>query len=304
MLLRTGLATASALATNVIKAGSPTVVPLDNSHTSEVLAFLARRPIHTVMMAGLVRDNGLVNPLNRGTFHACRDEAGRLEGVVLIGEIIMLEAVKEAALAAAARLAQSYANAYMIIGERGKIDRFWNYYDGNGQSPRLFCRELLFELRWPVEVREPIPGLRPATPHDLELVMPVHGDMALEESGINPLEVDPDGFRQRCARRIEQGRVWVWTEGRRVIFKADIVSETPEAIYVEGVYVNPEERGKQLGVRCFSQLSRDLLLRTKSLCLLVNEQNREAQTLYRKSHYRFRSYYDTIFLQQQSNQGA
>jgi ribosomal protein S18 acetylase RimI-like enzyme len=301
MPLCTGLATATDLAPFTNATSSLTVASLDDRHKAEVLAFLAERPIHTVMMAGLIRDNGLVSPLNRGAFYACRDKTGRLEGVILIGEITLLEARNEATLAASARLAQDYPNAYMIIGEQEKVDRFWSYYHGTGQSPRLFCRELLFELRWPVEVREPVPGLRLAAPDDLELVMPVHAEMAFEESGINPLKVDPDGFRQRCARRIEQGRVWLWVEDRHVIFKADVISETPEAIYLEGVYVNPEERGKGLGVRCFSQLSRDLLARTKSLCLLVNEHNRAAQTLYRKSRYQFRSYYDTIFLQQQSN---
>jgi ribosomal protein S18 acetylase RimI-like enzyme len=300
MPLCTGLATATDLAPFTNATSSLTVASLDDRLKAEVLAFLAERPIHTVMMTGLIRDNGLVSPLNRGAFYACRDKIGRLEGVVLIGEIMMLEARNEAALVAFARLAQGYPNTYMIIGEQEKIDRFWSYYHGTGQSRRLFCRELLFELRWPVEVREPVPGLRLAAPDDLELVMPVHAGMAFEESGVNPLEVDPEGFRRRCARRIEQGRVWVWAEDGRVIFKADVISETPEVSYLEGVYVNPEERSKGLGLLCFAQLSRDLLARTKSLCLLVNEQNREAQALYRKSGYQFRSYYDTIFLQQQS----
>lgn len=301
-MFHTELARATAPAGPVIKADSLGVVPLDDSHKGEVLTFLARRPIHTVMMAGIIRDNGLVNPLNRGTFYACRDRAGRLEGVVLIGEIMLLDTRSEAALAAFAHLAQAYPNAYMIIGEQEKIDRFWGYYEIGGQARRLFCRELLFELRWPVAVRGHVPGLRLATPDDLELVMPVHARMAFDESGVNPLEVDPQGFLQRYARRIEQGRVWVWIEAERVIFKADIISETPEAIYLEGVYVNPEERRTGLGVRCISQMGRDLLARTKSLCLLVNEQNREAQTVYLNSGYQFRSYYDSIFLQQQTIQ--
>jgi len=299
MLAQTGLAAAPM--TSFKKADSLVVVPLDESHQAEVLAFLAERPIHTVMMAGIIRDNGLVSPLNRGTFYACRGRAGRLEGVVLIGEIMLLEARSEAALAASAQLAKGYPDAYMIIGEQEKIEGFWSHYHNGGQRPRLFCRELLFELRWPVEVEGPVPGLRLATADDLELIMPVHARMAFEESGINPLEVDPEGFLQRCSRRIEQERVWVWAEATRLIFKADVISETPQTIYLEGVYVNPEERGRGLGMRCFSQLSRDLLARKKSVCLLVNEQNREAQTLYLNSGYQFRSYYDSIFLQKQDS---
>jgi predicted GNAT family acetyltransferase len=67
-------------------------------------------------------------------------------------------------------------------------------------------------------------------------------------------------------------------------------------IYLEGIYVNPSERGKGYGLRCLSQLSRELLLRAKSLCLLVNEQNGQARAFYQRAGYKLHSHYDTIYL--------
>jgi predicted GNAT family acetyltransferase len=90
------------------------------------------------------------------------------------------------------------------------------------------------------------------------------------------MEADPEGFRQRCLRRIEQGRVWVWTEEGRLIFKADIVSETPEVKYVEGIWVTPDQRGRGYGLRCLSQLSRELLAGSSAVTLLVNEKTQQA----------------------------
>ena len=124
----------------------------------------------------------------------------------------------------------------------------------------------------------------------------VQGQMAFEESGVNPMESDPEGFRRRCLRRIEQGRVWVWVEEGRLIFKADIISDTPEVIYVEGIWVAPGERGRGYGLRCLSQLSRDLLNRAGAVTLLVNEKAPGAITLYRRAGYKLCSYYDTIYL--------
>ncbi|PYS80708.1 MAG: DUF4081 domain-containing protein, partial [Acidobacteria bacterium] len=49
--------------------------------------------------------------------------------------------------------------------------------------------------------------------------------MTLEETGVNPLETDPAGFRERCARRITQGRVWVCVKDGRLLFKADVISD-------------------------------------------------------------------------------
>jgi predicted GNAT family acetyltransferase len=254
--------------------------------------------MHTVVLAGFIRDNGLVSPLNRGTFHGCRNRQGQLEGVALIGHATLMETTTDRALEAFAELAQKCTTAHLIMGEQHRIDDFWNYYAEGGQEIRLACRELLFELRWPIEVHQEISGLRPATLADLELVIPVHAELALAESGVNPLEKDPQGFRQRCARRIEQGRTWVWVDGGELIFKAEVISETPEVIYLEGVWVNPSLRGQRLGLRCMSQLAQNLLSHTQSLCLLVNETNTAAQLFYKRAGYKLRGIYDTIFLQQ------
>ena len=58
---------------------------LKNEHKDELLTFLAQRPIHTVCMSSFVRDNGVVSPLNRGTFYAYRGTTGQIEGAALLG---------------------------------------------------------------------------------------------------------------------------------------------------------------------------------------------------------------------------
>jgi len=71
--------------------------------------------------------------------------------------------------------------------------------------------------------------------------MPVHAAIAESESGVNPLQSDPVGFRNRCARRIEQERVWVVVRDGRLVFKADVQSESDQVAYLEGIYVAPED---------------------------------------------------------------
>ncbi len=272
------------------------VAELDASGQQEVLEFLSHRPIHTVVMVGFIHDNGLVNPLNRGTFYGCRNREGQLEGVALIGHATLLETTTDRAVEALAEMAQTCTTANMIMGEKERINNFLEFYAADGQNMRHACRELLFELKWPVAALPEVPELRLATPADLELVVPVHAQMAFDESGINPFERDPEGFRQRCARRIEQGRTWVWTEAGEIIFKTDIASDTPSVIYLEGVWTNTEHRSQGYGLRCLSQLARTLLGRTQSVCVLVNENNKKAHTLYQRAGYKLRAIYDTIFL--------
>lgn len=273
-----------------------TVCPLTVEDKPEVLAFLAERPAHSFGLVGFVRDNGLVSPLNRGTFYGCRNEGGQLEGVALIGHATLFETRSDQAIELFARLAQDCPNLFLLLGEQEEVARFWEYYAEGGQQLRLACREVLFELSWPVLVQETAPGLRLATQGDLDLIVPVHALTVLDESGVNPLETDPEGFRMRCARRIEMGRTWVYTENGNVIFKAEIVTQSPEVTYIEGVWVAPEKRGKGIGLRCMSQLGRRLLQQTKSICLLVNDQKKGAQAFYKRAGYKTISTYETIFL--------
>ena len=278
-----------------------TVDRLEQAHEAEVLAFLNQRPVHTFGMVGFITANGLVSPHNRGAFYACRNEEGRLEGVALIGRYILLETRCDAALEAFARLAREFGNAHMVLGEVDVVEAFWSYYGDGGQAPRRFCRELLVEQRWPIEVQESVQDLRLGTTDDLELVVPAHAQSALEESGIDPLKVDPEGFRQRCARRIEQGQTWVWIENGRLIFKAEVLTDTSLVTYLEGVWVDPNERGKGLGSRCMLELGKNLLKRSNSVCLLVNEKAQKAQAFYKKAGYKFIGYYDTVFLKPQTH---
>ena len=276
---------------------SLSVQPLRVGHEAEVLAFLAERPLYTVVMAGHIRDNGLESPLNRGLFHAYREKGGRLEGVALFGHATLVETRSDAALVAFAQFAQTLPAAYMIMAEEQKADYFWKHYAKVGQSPRRIGRELLLEQQLPIRAHDPVPGLRPATLENLAQVTRVQGEMALAAGGINPLEADPLGFNKRCARRIEQERVWIWVADGRLIFKADIISDTPEVIYLEGIYVDPESRGQGCGTRCMLQLSQTLLQRTAALCVLVNEESLSARRFFEKVGFRQRSHYGTIFLE-------
>lgn len=275
-----------------------TLHSLTSGQETEVLGFLAQRPLHTVVMAGHIRDNGLEGPFNRGRFYSCRNDAGELEGVALIGHATLLETRSDAALAAFARLARTRPEAHLIMGEEEKIQRFWNIYAGAHQEPRRICRELLFEQREPVKTISPVLDLRLATLADLESVMLVQAQMAFDESGINPLEIDLEGFRKRCALRIERKRVWVWMDSGRLIFKADVMSATPQVFYLEGIFVNPQDRGKGIGTRCMSQLAQALLTHTNSLSLLVNEQSARACSFFERVGFQLHCCYDSIFLNQ------
>lgn len=273
-----------------------TTEELTEGHTAEVLSFLFERPLHTVCMAGLIRDNGLVSPHNRGTFYGCRNSEGRLEGVALVGHHTLVEARTPRASREFALVAQCCTNPHLIMGELEKVEEFWGHYADEGRPMRLACRELLFELRRPVDAAGEVEGLRLAAPDDLDLIVPVQAHLVELESRVNPLDTDPEGFRARCLRRIQMGRTWVIVDEGRLLFKAEVQADTPEVIYLEGVYVNPSVRGTGAGRKYMAELCRLMFARTRTVCLLVNEENERAHRFYRSCGFKLRSVYDTIFL--------
>ncbi|HYN85114.1 MAG TPA: GNAT family N-acetyltransferase [Pyrinomonadaceae bacterium] len=259
------------------------VAPLKASERAEVLAFLAAKPVHNVGLAGLVRDNGVESLLNRGRFHTCRTGRGALVGVALVGHVVLFDARSDAAIEAVALVARAATRKHLLMGEAEGVERFWEFYAGDTDAgPRLVRRVVMLERPAASDPgAEPVKGLRPATLADLPFVMTIQAEMAAEESGTNPLESDRLGFRVRCVRRVESGRAWVCVVDGRPVFKADVIAETPEAAYVEGVYVSPETRGQGLGGRCLAQMCRALgRTGAKTVCLFADERNARARRFY------------------------
>src|SRR5437763_7277078 len=139
------------------------VSELGETETNEVVAFLSERPIHTVCMMGMIRDNGLTSEHNRGTFYGCRNSEGRLEGVALIGHATLIETRTRGAIRELALTAQIHERLHMIMAEQEKVEQFWNSYADDGQPMRHACRELLFEIKDSVAFGAEIEGLRLAT---------------------------------------------------------------------------------------------------------------------------------------------
>jgi predicted GNAT family acetyltransferase len=263
-----------------------------------VLDFLSRRPLHTFIMASFIRERGMISAAHRGAFYGYRNASGALEGVALIGHLILVETNSNLAMQNFAKIAQNAMAANTVLGEWSKVGEFLDCYSHGGVTPRLLNRQLLMERNQPISLPEQIDGLRLANLDDLDLVVPVHAQLALEESGVNPLEIDPIGFRERCAKRIEAQKVWVVVQDGQLQFKADVVAETPEVTYLEGIYVGAQQRGQGFGTRCLAQITNELLRHSDSVCLFANLANHAAQKCYRKAGYTLREYYDSLYLKQ------
>lgn len=274
------------------------VSELTENERQEVLSFLSVRPVHTVVMTSFINDNGLQSELNRGKFFGYRNAEGNLEGVALIGHSTLVEARSDAALKAFAYTAQSSETPIHLIMSHGTAaETFWSYYSNGMAEPRLTCTERLFEVGFPFMVRKGAStDLRLATLEELIPVAEAQAEVAFMECGVDPMQKDREGFLKRVARRIEQGRVFVKFDGDKMVFKADIIAETDQVVYLEGIYVAPEYRGKGIGSACLADLTLELLNRVENVCLLSNVEFESAHKSYFKAGYKATDECTTLFV--------
>jgi len=248
-------------------------------------------------MTSFIQDNGMENDNNRGKFYGYRNADGKIEGVALIGHTTLVEARSEDSLMAFALVARKSETPIHFMMSDGKtIETFWKYYTSDNRAPRLVCPELLFELHFPFLVQKCEWDVRLADASELEQIAVAHDETAFIESGSSPLAKDREGFLKRCLKRIEQKRTFVVFENGKLIFKADIVAETSAVIYLEGIYVASELRGKGIGSSCLSKLSVQLLNRVQNICLLSNVEFKGAHRSFEKAGFKNTDCCQTIFV--------
>jgi uncharacterized protein len=270
---------------------------LANEDESEVLSFLSLRPVHTVVMKSFIIDNGIKSKLNRGEFYGYRNAAGNLEGVALIGHSTLVEARTDNAMLAFAITARRSATPIKLIMSDGEAaESFWKYFSVNSSEPRLRCTEELFELRFPFLVTKCTRELRFATLEELEPIAEAQAEVALLESGVDPMVSDREGFLKRVAKRIEQDRIFVVVENGALVFKADVVARTGDVAYLEGVYVHPDYRGQGIGSDCLREVGLRLLNDVQNVCLLSNVEFKSAHRSFMKAGFRNTDRCTTLFV--------
>lgn len=233
----------------------------------DVLAFCAEDPVERVFLEDIAR-RGL------GRFTGLERD-GRLVALCHVGANVVPSGRGCGAFAGAARRGR----ARMLIGEQRAVDELWGEAADLLPRPRADRRdEPVYELREPPEPGAS--GLRPATLDDFELLLPACAATHLEELGVDPLALDPEGFRWRTHAQIEEGRSWLWEEDGVIRFKAEASAWTPSAVQLQQVWVDPSVRGRGNAQRGMRDLCRLLLETTPCVCLFVRPENAPAVRLY------------------------
>ncbi|TMD98243.1 MAG: GNAT family N-acetyltransferase [Chloroflexi bacterium] len=124
------------------------------------------------------------------------------------------------------------------------------------------------------------PAVRRAELGDLDLLVVAAAAMHREEMGIDPLAIDPAGWRARMAVLVDRGWSWVWMDGDEVLFKAELSAWTAEVVQVQGVYTAPDARSRGIATRGLAAVCRALHAEVPTCSLYVNHFNAAALRVY------------------------
>ena len=210
--------------------------------------------------------------------------------------MVPVNATPSACEAFAERASRSGPRSSTIVGPHDAVAQLWRGLEDTWPAPR--------DERWDqphLVARRPAPiecdPLVRRTPKELtDVLYPACVAMYTEEVGLSP---EADGGRDLYRARVNQlvGRGWSFSriEDGRVVFKAEVACATAEACQIQGVYVDPELRGRGLCsagmATVVSECLRDI---APAVSLYVNAHNHSARAAYEKAGFEQAGTFSTL----------
>ncbi len=121
---------------------------------------------------------------------------------------------------------------------------------------------------------------RLANMHDLDALVPACAAMHKEEVGIDPLDRDAIGYRERIRELVEKRRSVILVREGTIVAKCEFSAVTPEAVQLMGVWTDPRHRRQGYGRTLLREVCGHLARKGKSVTLFVNDFNQPAIRLY------------------------
>jgi len=231
------------------------------------------------MVAARVADHGMDPNSIGGELWTRRgpDESLCYAGANLIplrGRLSDLHAFADAATTASRRCSSMVGRAELVIPMWQRLESTW------GPARDVRDRQPLMSLTtMPACAMDP--GVRQVKPEELDTYLVAAVDMFIGEVGVDPRLGDGGrGYRRRVASLIAAGRAWARFENGKVVFKAEVGSQSPTVGQIQGVWVHPEWRGKGLGTAGTAMLAAVIVGTGRIASLYVNDFNAVARATY------------------------
>jgi predicted GNAT family acetyltransferase len=209
----------------------------------------------------------------------------RLEAACFAGANLVPVGDNPAALTAFAdRARRQGRRCSSIVGPAHAVAPIWERLEphwGPAREVRA-SQPLLATSSMPLVAGDP--HVRRVSVAELDLLMPACVAMFTEEVGTSPLGNDHGAaYRARVRDLVLAGRAFARIEGGKVLFKAELGAVSVRACQIQGVWVDPEHRGRGLGTFGTAAVVAEALRSVApTVSLYVNDFNRPARRAYER----------------------
>ena len=225
------------------------------------------------------------------------EENGKIESAVYFGaNIIPLNTNEKSQIEFAQYLLDQPKRISSIVGNKEEVMSFWQILKPFMPNPREIrsTQPLLVIDDSPLVA--PDQFVQPAMMRDLDLLIPACVSMFTEEVGVSPVtEISEKSYRNRVAEVINQRKMFARIENNQVLFKAEIGVTTNQVCQVQGVWVPPHLRGRNLGKSGMASVINFARQNfAPKVSLYVNDYNHRAQAVYKSVGFQEHSTFATI----------
>jgi len=240
---------------------------------------LADDPVGTCMVAARVADHGVDPQAIGGELWTRRrvEESLCYAGANLIplrGSQADLNAFADKAMSAARRCSSLVGRAELVLPMWQRMQHAW------GPARDVRDHQPLMAIGSSPACRIDR-SVRRVRVDELDAYLVAAIDMFIGEVGIDPRLGDGGrGYRRRVAGLIASGRAFARFEHGRVIFKAEVGSQSPVVGQIQGVWVHPECRGRGLGTAGTAAVAAAVVNSGRIASLYVNSYNTVARAAY------------------------
>lgn len=255
-----------------------------DSDLRDVLAFLEREPLINIYLSSRLLDDPIVAAAQ---MVAVRHEH-EIVCVAALATNVVLAASPDAPQPVLATAIDLIANRIVtqmlpvraVISPAHLVEALWSRLRTRVDPPTVV------RMNQPVYALEPRDGFpdltraRFSTRHDLDRLVPACAAMHREEVGIDPLERDAAGYRERIRELSELRRSIILTEGQEIAAKCEFAAITDTAVQLMGVWTHPRLRRRGFALELLRETCGCIFRQGKTVTLFVNDFNTPAITLY------------------------
>ena len=260
---------------------------LDDRDLDAALDVAGRDPVANCYVASRLEAVGC-DPRRLGAELWGYHDDGRLVSLCYAGgNLWPVEATPDAAVQFAERARRAGRHCSSIVGCSDAVETMWGALRSSWGPARDVRRQPLMVIDQHPLV-DPLPGVRRVRIDELDTLLPAAVAMFTEEVGVSPIGADGGAlYRARVAELIADGYAFGLIENGRVRFKAEVGSATTQACQLQGVWTEPQSRGRGIGTAgtaAVVSLALDAVAPVVSL--YVNDYNEPARRAYERVGFR------------------